>query len=82
MQREIKKSTVTERADNRRRWITAWMSASRDLKQLRANDIRHADTRRFVRFSSGMLTQWLRSNSAGISSGLIEQQKYFRQAGK
>jgi len=60
------------------RWIECWKQAGPELERIRRKAIREADTKAFVRATSGMVLHLLRSLPARERSGLVEQQALFR----
>ena len=61
------------------KWIECWRKAGPELERLRREDIRQADTRKAVKAFAGMVKAALRTLPARSDSGLVEQQRYFRQ---
>jgi hypothetical protein len=64
---------------NARRWMEAWRTAGPELEHIRREEIRNADTRRFVEVTSGILSGMQPDLPLRQSSGLVEQQRLFRR---
>ncbi|TFH15693.1 MAG: hypothetical protein E4H02_07340 [Lentisphaerales bacterium] len=61
------------------KWIECWRKAGPELERLRRADIRQANTKNAVAAFAGMVKAALRILPARPDSGLVEQQRYFRQ---
>ena len=59
--------------------IEAWKNAGPVLEEERRKRIREADTRAFIEMTAGMVHAYLARNGSRDSSGLVEQQRYFRK---
>lgn len=70
--------TVTERADVKR-WVETWVRADPELQKVRDADIRAADTAGMIECSAGLFRDAVRSFPPQPTSGLIEQQFWFKR---
>jgi hypothetical protein len=59
------------------KWIKAWKEAGPVLEEVRAQEIRAADTVSAMEILDGMFTHAVQTTSMRESSGLIEQQEIF-----
>lgn len=59
--------------------IRQWREATPVLEALREEDIRRADTARALECFRGMVLALLPSHPPSSSSGLVEQQRWFRK---
>ena len=70
--------TRTEKGQMRK-WVQCWQKVGPILERERREDIRNADTKKFVRLFSG-LTKSLQADRPYIrGSGLVEQQAWFKR---
>ena len=75
----VPEMTVAEQA-RARKCIDAWRRAGPELERMRREDIRHADTMRSIPAFDGLFEGAIRDFPAKPMSGLVEQQRCFRQA--
>ncbi len=61
-------------------WVERWKAVGETLAALRRQAIRDADTPKAIELFEGCLESALRLNPPRATSGLVEQQKYFRKA--
>jgi hypothetical protein len=61
-----------------RKWIECWRRAGPELERIRRKEIREADTARFVQATAGLLGALKTQLSNRKTSGLVQQQEYFR----
>lgn len=73
--------TAEERA-LAQRWVDSWKRAGPALEQVRADEIRAADTVASMKLLDGMFTHAVLSLPARKSSGLVEQQRIFSRGHK
>ncbi len=62
---------------NTRKWLECWSNASIALQEIRAQEIRDADTSVALKSFAGMLPRILESYPPDPWSGLVEQQRIF-----
>jgi hypothetical protein len=62
------------------RWIEGWKQAGPVLEELRAAEIREANTVRSMEMLDGLFDHAAKSTPPRESSGLIEQQRIFSRA--
>jgi hypothetical protein len=65
-----------------RKCISAWRRAGPEMERMRRNDIRHADTAHSIPAFDGLFEGAIRDFPAKQTSGLVEQQQFFRTAKK
>lgn len=65
--------------ENALRWIKAWKEAAPLLEDIRAEEIRNADTEAFINLSAGMVDASLQWLPMRVTTGLIEQQAVFQK---
>jgi hypothetical protein len=63
-----------------RRWVDAWRRAEPELEQMRRDEIRHANTVISIPAFDGLFESAVRSFPPKPTSGLVEQQRFFRRA--
>lgn len=63
-----------------RLWVSAWSRAGVAMEQVRRQELRNLDAQRAVALLCGPADYQARPRLARPSSGLIEQQRWFRQA--
>ena len=68
--------TETERLHTLQ-YIASWKRAAPILSAFRKNAIEEADTQEFVEAMDGMLENVFRENRPRLTTGLIEQQRWF-----
>jgi hypothetical protein len=61
-------------------WVNAWSRASTALEQVRRRELRTLDAQRAVALLCGPADYRVSPRLARPSSGLIEQQRWFRRA--
>ncbi|MDZ4673857.1 MAG: hypothetical protein SGI84_05345 [Gemmatimonadota bacterium] len=59
--------------------VAAWGRAGPELERIRRAELRQMDTVRTIQAFSGMVLVTLRERGERTSSGLVEQQMWFRQ---
>jgi hypothetical protein len=69
-----------EEISNGRLWVDAWSRASVALERVRRKELRELDAQRAVSLLCGPADYRTSPRLARPSSGLIEQQRWFRQA--
>ncbi len=62
-----------------RKRVLQWQKAANELDRIRQEEIRGADTQKAMRFFQGSVLEELRRTPASQTSGLTEQQRYFRK---
>ena len=65
-----------------RKCVDAWRRAGPELERMRRDEIRHADTARSIPAFDDLFEGAVRDFPPKPSSGLVEQQSYFRLAKK
>ena len=75
----IPEMTAEERA-RAQQCVDAWRRAGPELERMRRDDIRHADTARSIPAFDGAFEGAVRDFPPKPTSGLVEQQRFFRQA--
>lgn len=60
-------------------WLKSWKLAGERMEKLRENDIRHADTAQSLIMLSGAFEHARISMPMRRTSGLIEQQRFFKK---
>ena len=58
-------------------YVERWKRVGPILEEVRAEEIRHADTITCVAAMAGLVKHYFKHNSRRQSSGLIEQQQWF-----
>ena len=79
----VRRGATLRGADEReqaRRWVEAWKSAGPELERMRREEIRRADTPRAMTALLGLYRAGCRLRPPRPSSGLVEQQRWFRKA--
>lgn len=66
--------------DNMKEWVERWKRVGPILDELRREAIRNADTALAIELFDGCVELGLRMNPPRPTSGLVEQQRYFRKA--
>jgi hypothetical protein len=61
-----------------KRWVDTWKKAGPELEKIRFEEVRNADTQASVRALAGMALMSLPSHPPKPTSGLVEQQRWFR----
>lgn len=70
--------TDEQRADVKK-WVDTWKRAGPLLEAQREEDVRHSDTMGAFSFFAGMPLFNLRTSPPEPTSGLVEQQQWFRK---
>jgi demethoxyubiquinone hydroxylase (CLK1/Coq7/Cat5 family) len=60
--------------------VEAWRRAGPELERMRRDEIRHADTALSIPAFDGLFEGAIRDFPARPTSGLVEQQRFFRRA--
>ncbi len=60
------------------RWVDAWKSAGPELERMREEDIRRQNTMANFETFTGMALLAIRDHPPQPTSGLVEQQRWFR----
>jgi hypothetical protein len=63
-----------------RRWVEAWRLAGQDMERLRREELRRLDPQRAIALLCGPADYRVPPREARSSSGLVEQQQWFRKA--
>lgn len=71
---------TAEEKSRAQRCVDAWRRAGPELERMRRADIRRADTVRSIPAFDGLFEGAIRDFPAKPTSGLVEQQRWFRQA--
>ena len=74
----VAEMTVEERA-HAQKCVDAWRRAGPELERMRREDIRHADTMLSIPAFDGLFEGAIRDFPAKPTSGLVEQQHYYRR---
>ena len=61
-----------------KKWLKAWEGASIEMERLRKNELKHADTKKAILTLLPAFEYALKNSPLRDSSGLIEQQRYFK----
>jgi hypothetical protein len=69
---------TAEERDQIQRWVEAWKRAGPELERMREEDIRRQDTISNFETFSGMALLAIRDQPPEPTSGLVEQQRWFR----
>lgn len=75
----IPEMTAEEKA-RARKCVDAWQQVGPELERMRREDIRHADTALSIPAFDGLFEGAIRDFPAKQTSGLVEQQRFFRRA--
>jgi len=70
--------TDAERADIKR-WVETWKRAGPLLEAQREAEVRQSDTLSAFAFSAGMPLHNLKTFPPSLTSGLVEQQRWFQK---
>ena len=62
------------------RWVEAWRLAGRDMERLRREELRRLDPQRAIALLCGPADYRTPPREARPSSGLVEQQQWFKKA--
>jgi len=62
-----------------RQRVLQWQKAAPELDKIRDEEIRNANTQKAMRFFQGSVLEELKRTPASLTSGLAEQQRYFRK---
>jgi hypothetical protein len=76
--KSVAEMTEQEMADARK-WVAAWKRAAPELERMRRQDIRDADTIRSMPAFDGLFEAAVRDFPPKPTSGLVEQQRFFRK---
>lgn len=79
--KRISEMTKEEKA-RAKKCVDAWRRAGPELERMRREDIRRADTMRAIPAFDGLFEAAIRDYPPKPTSGLIEQQRYFRRGRK
>jgi hypothetical protein len=63
-----------------RRWVQAWKAAGPELERLRREELRRLDPQRAIALLCGSADYHTPPRVARPTSGLIEQQRWFKKA--
>lgn len=74
---KLEEMTPEERA-NMRRWVDAWKLAGPELERMREEEVRTQNTISNFETYKGMALLCIRDRPPGPTSGLVEQQRWFR----
>ena len=74
----VAEMTAEERA-HAQKCVDAWRRAGPELERMRREDIRRADTARSIPAFDGLFESAVRDFPAKLTSGLVEQQRYFHR---
>ncbi len=70
---------VPDSALSMKRWVETWQTASRELEQIRADDIRAANTQQAIRLFDLAFKAALRNTPPREHSGLVEFQRLLQK---
>jgi len=73
--------TAEERAQMQQ-WVDAWKRAGPELERMREEEVRRENTIAAFETFKGMALLCIRDRPPGPTSGLVEQQRWFRLAAK
>ena len=76
------KNWTPEELANGRRWVQAWREAGRDMERLRREELRQLDPQRAIALLCGPADYHVPPRVARPSSGLVEQQYWFKKAAR
>jgi hypothetical protein len=65
-----------------RRWVACWERAGQRLQELRREELRHADTQQSLMDLAGAFESCRLHYKPSPTSGLVEQQRWFRRLAK
>ena len=68
-----------EQIERGRVWVAAWKRAAPELERIRRDELRHLDAYTAISWLSGQADYRVEPRAPRPTSGLIEQQRYFRQ---
>ena len=63
-----------------RRWVQAWRTAGPELERLRREELRRLDPQRAIAMLCGPADYHVPPRAARPTSGLVEQQRWFKKA--
>ena len=69
-----------EQIANGRRWVQAWKEAGPELERLRRHELRHLDSKRAIALLCGPADYRIPPREPRPTSGLVEQQQWFKKA--
>ncbi len=69
-------------AETLRYWVACWKRAGARLEELRREELRHTDTQQSLIALAGAFESCRLHHSASPSSGLVEQQRWFKRLAK
>ena len=69
-----------EEVDRGRRWVEAWRQAGQDMERLRREELRRLDGQLAIALLCGPADYRLPPRAPRPTSGLIEQQRWFKKA--
>lgn len=73
------KNVTEQEREQAKQWTEAWAKAGPELERIRRNEIRATDTMKSVHILAGGFQSATFMHSPRKSSGLVEQQKWFKQ---
>lgn len=65
-----------------KRWVETWKKAGPELERIRDQEVRESNTAEGIRALGGVATMALRDYPPEPTSGLVEQQRWFRKLHK
>ena len=68
-----------EEREKTQRWVDTWKRAGPELERIREDEVRHACTAEAVQSFRGMALLAASNHPPGQTSGLVEQQRWFRK---
>jgi hypothetical protein len=69
-----------EEVDRGRRWVQAWRQAGQDMERLRREELRRLDGQLAIASLCGPADYRLPPRAPRPTSGLVEQQRWFKKA--
>lgn len=62
-----------------RQWVARWQKAGPELERIRLQELRHTDVAASIERLEDSFQSALRNYPARLTSGLIEQQRWFKR---
>ena len=76
------KKMADSEVDRIRQWVDCWKTAGLRLEELRRKELRHADTQESLQNLAGAFESCRLHHKPASTSGLIEQQRWFKRLAK
>lgn len=71
---------TAEQVERGRRWVQAWREAGREMERLRREELRHLDAYQAIALLCGPADYRVAPRAPRPTSGLVEQQRWFKTA--